>query len=141
MPAPVVTVAQMREWEKVTWTSGVTEDAVMRTAGVLVARLAEQMSKENDFVLFLAGKGHNGDDAAYGCEFIRGRRAELIRVVDPEDCLRQMPAAAGTQARADRRRLVWHRLEPPAVWGVDESSSNASINRACRFSRWMSPAV
>lgn len=92
MPAPVVTVAQMREWEKVTWTSGVTEDAVMRTAGVLVARLAEQMSKENDFVLFLAGKGHNGDDAAYGCEFIRGRRAELIRVVDPEDCLRQIPA-------------------------------------------------
>lgn len=90
MPAPVVTVAQMREWEKVTWTTGVAEDAVMRTAGATVARCAEQMTRHGDWMLFLAGKGHNGDDAAYGCEFLRERKGELLRVVDAEECRRQL---------------------------------------------------
>lgn len=97
MPVPVITVAQMREWEKVTWSSGVTEDAVMRNAGAAVARCAERMTAEGDLILFLAGKGHNGDDAAYGCEFIQGRRAELMRVLDPEASGREL------QARLDRR--------------------------------------
>ena len=92
MPVPVITVSQMREWEKVTWSCGVTEDAVMRNAGAAVARCAERMTVEGDLVLFLAGKGHNGDDAAYGCEFIQGRRAELMRVLDPEASGRELPA-------------------------------------------------
>jgi NAD(P)H-hydrate epimerase len=83
MPIPVVTVAQMREWEKVTWASGIKEDAVMRRAGAAVARLAEKLTRPDDFVLFLAGKGHNGDDAAYGCDFITQRRREMVRVVEP----------------------------------------------------------
>lgn len=90
MPAPVVSVAQMREWEKVTWTSGVAEDAVMRTAGAAVARWAEAMTADGDLILFMAGKGHNGDDAAFGCEFVKGRRAELLRVLDPEACPREL---------------------------------------------------
>lgn len=84
MPIPVITVAQMREWEKVTWASGVKEDAVMRQAGQAVARLAEQLTKPDDFILILAGKGHNGDDAAYACDFLNRRRKELVRVIDPE---------------------------------------------------------
>ena len=64
MPVPVITVAQMREWEKVTWSSGATEDAVMRNAGGAVARCAERMTAEGDFILFLAGKGHNGGELA-----------------------------------------------------------------------------
>src|SRR5262245_3543762 len=91
MPIPVISVAQMREWEKVTWASGVKEDAVMRQAGQAVPRLAEQLTKADDFILFLAGKGHNGDDAAYAFEFIRGRRRELLRVVDPELALTELP--------------------------------------------------
>lgn len=83
MPIPVVTVAQMREWEKVTWASGVKEDAVMRRAGAAVARLAERLTRPDDCVLFLAGKGHNGDDAAYGHDFITQRRRELVRVIEP----------------------------------------------------------
>src|SRR6185295_13068551 len=83
MPIPVVTVAQMREWEKVTWASGIKEDAVMRRAGAAVARLAEKLTRPDDFILFLAGKGHNGDDAAYGFDFISQRRRELVRVTDP----------------------------------------------------------
>src|SRR5258706_15372876 len=83
MPIPVVTVAQMREWEKVTWASGVKEDAVMRRAGAAVARLAEKLTGPDDFILFLAGQGHNGDDAAHGCDFITQRRREMVRVVEP----------------------------------------------------------
>jgi NAD(P)H-hydrate epimerase len=84
MPIPVITVAQMREWERVTWSSGIKEEAVMRRAGEAVARLAEQRTAPGDFILFLAGKGHNGDDAAYAYESLAGRRRELLRIVDPE---------------------------------------------------------
>lgn len=90
MPIPVITVAQMREWEKVTWASGVKEDAVMRQAGQAVARFAEQITEPNDFILVLAGKGHNGDDAAYACDFLSGRRKELVRVIDPEISSREL---------------------------------------------------
>ena len=84
MPVPVISVAQMREWEKVTWSSGIKEDAVMRNAGKAIAALAEKLTCPDDLILFLAGKGHNGDDAAYGCDFITGRRHEMLRVIDPE---------------------------------------------------------
>jgi NAD(P)H-hydrate epimerase len=90
MPVPVVTVAQMREWEKVTWASGVKEDGVMRRAGQEVARFAASLCRPDDFVLFLAGKGHNGDDAAYACEFLEGRQKEIIRVIDPEVAAREL---------------------------------------------------
>jgi hydroxyethylthiazole kinase-like uncharacterized protein yjeF len=85
MPIPVITVAQMREWEQATWESGESEDAVMRRAGHCVARMAEQLTRPGERVLFLAGRGHNGDDAAYGHEFLAGREKQLIRVHDPEE--------------------------------------------------------
>jgi NAD(P)H-hydrate epimerase len=84
MPIPVITVAQMREWEKVTWASGVNEDHVMRRAGQAVARLAERLTKPGDSILFLAGKGHNGDDTAFAHDFVEGRKRSLLRVIDPE---------------------------------------------------------
>jgi NAD(P)H-hydrate epimerase len=56
----------------------------MRDAGQAVARLAEQLTRPNDLIVFLAGKGHNGDDAAYGYDSITERRRELVRVIDPE---------------------------------------------------------
>ncbi len=90
MPIPVISVAQMRELERMTWASGLTEDSVMRRAGTAVARWAEQMSRPDALVLFLAGKGHNGDDAAFACEFIQGRRKELLRVLDPEQGLLEL---------------------------------------------------
>jgi len=83
MPTPVITVAQMREWEKVTWASGIKEDDVMRRAGLAVARLAERLTRPGDSILFLAGKGHNGDDTAYACDRIESRKRTLLRVIDP----------------------------------------------------------
>lgn len=84
MPIPVITVAQMREWEKVTWASGVQEDDVMRRAGRATARFAEHLTQAGDSILFLAGKGHNGDDTAFAYDQIEGRRKTLLRVIDPD---------------------------------------------------------
>jgi hypothetical protein len=38
MPVPVISVAQMREWEKATWDSGQTEASVIMRVGERVAR-------------------------------------------------------------------------------------------------------
>lgn len=90
MSIPVISVAQMRELEKVTWSSGATEESVMRRAGEAVARTAELMTPPDSQVLFLVGKGHNGDDAVFAHEYLTGRKAELIRVLDPETGLREL---------------------------------------------------
>ena len=74
MPLPVIQTAQMREWENASWAAGLKQSDVIRRVGQLVARRASQLTRTDDFILLLAGKGHNGDDAAYGCEFIQGRR-------------------------------------------------------------------
>jgi NAD(P)H-hydrate epimerase len=84
MPIPVLTVAQMRQWEKATWVAGAREETVMRRAGQAVARAAESLTRSDDFVLFLAGKGHNGDDTAFAAEYITERRKELLRAAEPE---------------------------------------------------------
>ena len=84
MPLPVITVAQMREWEKATWASGQTEENVIRQAGTAVGRRAEQLTRPRDFILVLCGKGHNGDDAHVAAEVIRDREVKVLRVTDPE---------------------------------------------------------
>ena len=92
MPVPVISVAQMREWERVTWSSGTKEDAVMRSAGKALAVLAEKLTRPDDFILFLAGKGHNGDDAAYAYDFLANRRRELLRIIEPENSTQEIAA-------------------------------------------------
>jgi len=92
MPLPIISVAQMREWEKATWASGQTEAAVIQQAGTAVARKAEQLTRPRDLILVLAGKGHNGDDARVAAEAIQERQVELLRVVDPETTLSQIEA-------------------------------------------------
>lgn len=93
MPVPVITVAQMREWEKATWTSGQTEDAVMRCAGQAVVRFSQALTSAGDTVLVLAGKGHNGQDAKYAAKFLSGREAKVLEVFDPEDTIEQFKLA------------------------------------------------
>ena len=90
MPHPVISVAQMREWEKVTWASGQTEAAVMKLAGQAIARHAERLTRPGDFILALAGKGHNGDDTSFATDAITARRVELARVIDPEISAREI---------------------------------------------------
>ena len=58
----------------------------MRLAGRAVARQAARLTRAGDFVLVLAGKGHNGDDARFAAEseFLSQREVRLVRVLDPE---------------------------------------------------------
>src|SRR5687767_1596665 len=84
MPAPVITVAQMRDWEQATWSAGRTEEAVIRRVGHIVADRAAQMTRPADLILVLAGKGHNGDDARHASQHFHDREVYLIKVADPE---------------------------------------------------------
>lgn len=83
MSIPIISVAQMREWEKVTWASGQTEEAVIQQAGQAVARKAEALTRPDDVILVLAGKGHNGDDATVAAQAITRREVKVVRVSEP----------------------------------------------------------
>ncbi|MEI8289693.1 MAG: NAD(P)H-hydrate dehydratase [Verrucomicrobiota bacterium] len=85
MPIPVISVAQMREWEAATWASGQTEAEVIRRVGKRVARRARKLTRAGDTILFLAGKGHNGDDARAAAREIEGRHAKVLEMFLPDD--------------------------------------------------------
>src|SRR5687768_5350937 len=88
MAVPVVNIAQMREWEKATWASGQTEDAVMRLAGRAVGDHAAALTSPGDLVLVLAGKGHNGEDAKYAAKSLSARDVKVLQVADPEETVK-----------------------------------------------------
>jgi len=74
----------MREWEQATWAAGQTEAAVIHQVGKRLARRARKLTRAGDTLLFLAGKGHNGDDARSAAKQLEGRRAELLEVLLPD---------------------------------------------------------
>src|SRR5580765_3977125 len=83
MPIPVITIAQMRDWEKATWASGQTEAEVIRRVGKCVAGHALRLTRPDELIVILAGKGHNGEDARCAQDHLRERRVDLIDVKDP----------------------------------------------------------
>src|SRR6266436_6644869 len=83
MPIPVITIAQMRDWEKATWASGQTEAEVIRRVGKCVAEHALRLTRPDDLIVVLAGKGHNGEDARCAQDHLTQRRVNLIEVKDP----------------------------------------------------------
>jgi NAD(P)H-hydrate epimerase len=83
VPLPVITIAQMREWEKATWATGQSEAAVMRRAGQAVAQAARHLTQPGQRLLVLAGKGHNGDDARFAAEQLSDRDTFSLSVKDP----------------------------------------------------------
>jgi NAD(P)H-hydrate epimerase len=93
MPIPVISIAQMREWEHATWKTGQTEAEVIRRVGGKIAQRALQLTRPDDAILILAGKGHNGDDARAAQEFLNERRVETIGVIAPESNLPELEQA------------------------------------------------
>ena len=87
MAVPVISVAQMREWEKATWATGQTEAEVIRRVGKRVARRARRLTAEGATILILAGKGHNGDDARAAKEFLEDRKVKVLDLLLPESDL------------------------------------------------------
>ena len=99
MPIPVISIAQMRERECATWATGVAKADVIRRVGKRIARRARKLTRAGDTILFLIGKGHNGDDARAATKQLEGRRAEVLEMFLPdtdllplEIALKQKPA-------------------------------------------------
>src|SRR5450756_595080 len=93
MPVPVISVAQMREWEAATWATGQTEAEVIRRAGDCLARRARQLTRANDSILILAGKGHNGDDARAAQQYLVDRKVVILDLLAPETDLPRLETA------------------------------------------------
>jgi NAD(P)H-hydrate epimerase len=83
MSVPVISIAQMREWEQATWATGQTEAQVIQQVGRCVARRALELTQPDDLILLLAGKGHNGADVRAARETLTGRRFQLLEVTSP----------------------------------------------------------
>lgn len=93
MPLPIISVAQMREWEQATWVKGQTEAAVIARVGKNLADRALKLTRPGEFILVLAGKGHNGDDARAMTPHLPERETLLIPVNDPRSALPAMREA------------------------------------------------
>ncbi|HEX7569953.1 MAG TPA: NAD(P)H-hydrate epimerase, partial [Verrucomicrobiae bacterium] len=93
MPIPVISTAQMREWETATWAAGQTEAEVIRRVGKRVARRARKLTRAGDTILFLVGKGHNGDDARAAAKQLEGRRGEVLEMFLPDTDLLPLESA------------------------------------------------
>ena len=96
MPIPVISVAQMREWEKASWAAGRTAPDVIDNVGRAIARRLDQLARPGEKILFLAGKGHNGDDVRAARKHLgRERGALLLDVTDPAQGLEKFLEAVG----------------------------------------------
>jgi NAD(P)H-hydrate epimerase len=93
MPVPVISVAQMREWEVATWESGQTEAAVIARVGECLAQRTLALTVSGDTIILLAGRGHNGDDVRAMPPHLRQRNLELIDVNEPEAALPEVRRA------------------------------------------------
>jgi len=97
MPVPVISVAQMRQWEQASWAAGRTEAGVIARVGALVAARLRQQSRSGARILVLAGKGHNGDDARAAVPHLTDRSVEVLEVRDPQEALPALEAALARQ--------------------------------------------
>ena len=82
MPVPIISIEQMREWERATWASGQTEAEVIRRVGKCVAREAARLTRTGQRILVLAGKGNNGADARCAREHLSDRLVEVLDLTD-----------------------------------------------------------
>jgi hydroxyethylthiazole kinase-like uncharacterized protein yjeF len=93
MPVPVLTVAQMREWEQSSWEAGCSQADVIARVGQKIGQRVVEITAENDRILILAGKGHNGDDARCAALHLGSRKVQILNITSPADSLEQLAAA------------------------------------------------
>ena len=85
MPLPILSVAQVRDWEKRTWDAGISVESVIEQAGRAIARLATQVTQSGDAILLLAGKGNNGSDTRLAVEHLCDRQGHILNIENPEE--------------------------------------------------------
>ena len=120
MPVPVISIAQMRDWEQATWAAGQTEAEVIRRVGRCVGRRAFQLTQPGDLILILAGKGHNGEDARGAREHLADRRVEVLDVTETAADLAKLDALLASAAGAGGGWPVRHRPESAARAGLGQ---------------------
>ena len=118
MPVPVINLAQMREWERATWTAGQTEAEVIRRVGEKIAERALQLTRPGDAILILAGKGHNGDDARAAHKHLHDRRTEVLDVTDPGSALALFPERIADVSSAPNEPEARPALLVDGVFGI-----------------------
>jgi ADP-dependent NAD(P)H-hydrate dehydratase / NAD(P)H-hydrate epimerase len=97
MPVSVLSVVQMRKWEKASWAAGRNEAEVISRVGHLVTARARQMTRPGDLIVVLAGKGHNGDDARHTSQNLHDREVYLVNVSDPKEGLAEFQSQLSVQ--------------------------------------------
>jgi ADP-dependent NAD(P)H-hydrate dehydratase / NAD(P)H-hydrate epimerase len=103
---PVISVEQMREWEKATWAAGMTEHEVIQQVGRLLAQRILKLTRPGDAVWILAGKGHNGDDARAAQPHLPDRHVLLMNVDDPRQALAEFSQRLQTHGIRSGRWIV-----------------------------------
>ena len=107
MPLPVISVAQMREWENASWAAGRSPAAVIKNVGRALARRALDLTSPGDTILILAGRGHNGDDArAARRRILPRRKVALVEAADPRTAAREFSRRIQPAPGRARPRLV-----------------------------------
>jgi ADP-dependent NAD(P)H-hydrate dehydratase / NAD(P)H-hydrate epimerase len=104
---PVLTVQQMRQWEKATWETGQSEENVIQLVGRRLAQRIMELCSPGDAIWIIAGKGHNGDDARAALPGLRERNVVLMNVTDP------------LQGRDDFLEKIQNRAGQRPTWIVD----------------------
>jgi NAD(P)H-hydrate epimerase len=130
MSLPILTVAQMREWEQATWAAGQTQAEVISRVGLALARRILGLTLENNSVLLLAGKGHNGDDARAALPHLKNRNCECLDVTSPSTQLPQLRAALAKKPALIVDGLFGIGLNRPLDAGWIEFVSTLNASRA-----------
>jgi hydroxyethylthiazole kinase-like uncharacterized protein yjeF len=97
----IISISQMREWEEASWRAGKKQAEVIQNVGRILAERILALTREEERVLVLAGKGQNGDDARAAIPHLLKRKVKLFDVVDPKEALAQLP-----HLLAKRPRLI-----------------------------------
>lgn len=106
MPVPVISVAQMRQWENATWDAGRSPAAVIKNVGRVLARRALHLTRRDDTIVILAGRGHNGDDARAARRLMPRRKVALVNALDPKTAAKEFSRAIQTAPCGGRSILV-----------------------------------
>lgn len=91
---PVISVAQMRQWESASWAAGKSAADVISNVGHIAAKRLMELTAPGDTVWVLAGKGHNGDDARAMPLHLTERHVVLTNVTKPSEALAAFPRNA-----------------------------------------------
>ena len=97
MPLPVISIAQMREWENASWAQGRQEADVIRRVGRAIVETARRLTQPTDLILILSGRGNNGADTRATLELFDDRRLDTLDVKDPAADFAELESLLGTR--------------------------------------------